>query len=621
VYRLETAAHPDMVLGTLLRAIPVACIVGMSCLLAWDTGGSIDAAYWLAYAVVAALILAVVLFSGSAVRPGRLALIGTAFLVGFALWTAISAAWSPVPALARDDGLLALFYAVCLITPLVTLRSPADRLAAAVTVVLGLGAFTVWTAVWLREAGDPELLYYAGRLDFPVTYWNGQGAIALVAFWPAVALAARHDVHAAIRALALGGATAMACLWLGTQSKGAGVALAAAAVVVFAISGKRLRLLVPAAMVAVLGAFGAQPLTEPYRADGQAFDGAVRHAGTVTLVLAGVGTLVGLVYALVDRRLRVPDRARIWAGRVVLGLLCAALVAVVVGFFSAVEHPVRATEDRWDDFRRLDTNASGSSHFDTLGSNRYDFWRVAWDEFERHPLAGIGAYGWGNAYLIHGESLETPHRSHSLELDALAETGVTGSGAALLLGIARRSRSSLLATGALGASAYFAVHTAGDWVWTIPAVGLPVFLIVGIALSEKRSSPLAGRVAIPAGIAALLVALLAFSPPWLSSRLVQRAYDAPTAAEAFDDLRWAKRLDPLSTDPYLAVTALVDSPADIPPLRSAVAKEPRSAELHFLLGLALLDAGRKADARRELRIALGFSPRDQAIRGALERAR
>ena len=259
-----------------------------------------------------------------------------------------------------------------------------------------------------------------------MTYWNGQGAMALVAFWPAVALAARHDVHPAIRALALGGATAMACLWLGTQSKGAGVALAAAAVVVFAVSGKRLRLLVPTALVAVVATFAAQPLTEPYRADGQTFAGAVRHAGTVTLVLAGVGTLAGLVYALVDRRLRVPDTARIWMGRVALGLVCAALVAVIVGFFSAVDHPGRATEDRWDDFRRLDPAASGTSHFNALGSNRYDFWRVAWDEFERHPLAGIGAYGWGNAYLIHGESLESPHRAHSLELDTLAETGVIG---------------------------------------------------------------------------------------------------------------------------------------------------------------------------------------------------
>ena len=168
-------------------------------------------------------------------------------LVGFALWTALSAAWSPVPSLARDDGLLALFYAVCLLTPLVLLRAAADRLAAIVVVVLGLGGLAIWTAVWLREKGDPELLYFGGRLDFPVTYWNGQAAMALVAFWPAVALAARQDVHAAVRALALGGATAMACLWLGTQSKGGAVALAVSAIVVFAVSGRRLRLLVPTA--------------------------------------------------------------------------------------------------------------------------------------------------------------------------------------------------------------------------------------------------------------------------------------------------------------------------------------------------------------------------------------
>ena len=196
-----------------------------------------------------------------------------------------------------------------------------------------------------------------------------------------------------------------------------------------------------------------------------------------------------------------------------------------------------------------------------------------------------------------------------------------GSGAALLFGVARRARSSLLATGALGTAAYFAVHTGGDWVWTIAPIGLPVFLIAGIALSEDDSPPLPGRVAIPAGIVAVLAALLAFSPPWLSSRFVERAYDAPTPSDARDNLRWARRLDPLSVDPYLAETTLVDSPADIPPLRRAVAKEPRSAELRFLLGLALLDAGREADARRELRIALALSPRDEAIQNALADAR
>jgi hypothetical protein len=150
---------------------------------------------------------------------------------------------------------------------------------------------------------------------------------------------------------------------------------------------------------------------------------------------------------------------------------------------------------------------------------------------------------------------------------------------------------------------------------------MPAFLIVGIALSGDRGIALPAQVAIPAGVAAVLIALLAFSPPWLSSRFVERAYDAPTLGDARRDLRWAKRLDPLSVDPYLAETALVDSPADIPPLERAVRKEPRNPELRYLLGLALLDDGRDADARRQLRIALARSPRDEAIKNALERAR
>jgi hypothetical protein len=157
--------------------------------------------------------------------------------------------------------------------------------------------------------------------------------------------------------------------------------------------------------------------------------------------------------------------------------------------------------------------------------------------------------------------------------------------------------------------------------WTIAAVGLPVFLIVGIALSEDDPRPLAGRIAIPGGVLAVLVALLAFSPPWLSARFVERAYDAPTTAGARDALDWARRLDPLSIAPYLAETTLVDSPADIPPLRRAVAKEPRNVDWRFLLGLALLDAGRREDARRELRIAVALAPRTEAFRDALERAR
>ena len=167
----------------------------------------------------------------------------------------------------------------------------------------------------------------------------------------------------------------MACLWLGTQSKGGGVALAVSAIVVFAVSGRRLRLLVPTAVVAVLGAFAAEPLTEPFRTDGQAFDDAVRHAGTVTLVLAGIGALAGLAYALVDRRLRVPDAARIWAGRIVLGLVCAALSRASSASSRPSTIPYARRRTGGTSSRSIDRDASASSHFGALGSNRYDFWR------------------------------------------------------------------------------------------------------------------------------------------------------------------------------------------------------------------------------------------------------
>jgi hypothetical protein len=378
----------------------------------------------------------------------------------------------------------------------------------------------------------------------------------------------------------------------------------------------------------LLVAVSYTPLTESFRQRGEdePLRRAAEAAGERVLWLTLAALVLGAVYAAADRRLELSPRVHRVANVAAVTAVAVGIAAGAALFLARVDSPGDWAGDRWRDFKTMPEREEGSSHLVNLGSNRYDFWRVAWDEFERHPLAGIGAFGWGNAYLIGGESLETPVRAHSVELDALAETGVigflllVGSGATLLFGVARRARSSLLATGALGAASYFAVHTGGDWVWTIPAVGLPVFVIAGIALSEPDAPRLPGRIAIPAGIATVLVAALAFSPPWLSSRFVEQAYDANTTAEARDALRWARRLDPLSIGPYLAETTLVDSPADIPPLRRAVAKEPRNADLRFVLGLALLDAGRKEDARRELRIAVALAPRAEAFQDALERA-
>src|SRR5262249_28915426 len=153
---------------------------------------------------------------------------------------------------------------------------------------------------------------------------------------------------------------------------------------------------------------------------------------------------------------------------------------------------------------------------------RYDFWRVAGDEFADHPFAGIGQHGFAAAYLVKGRSTETPQRAHSVFLDQLSETGITGFifllvgiGPPLVL-IARRARGSIIHAGILGAGVYWLVHASGDWIWTFPAIGVPLFVLLGIGSARQSPKLLSPRVGVPAAVAVALVALLAFVPPWLS---------------------------------------------------------------------------------------------------------
>src|SRR5262249_22072503 len=107
-------------------------------------------------------------------------------------------------------------------------------------------------------------------------------------------------------------------------------------------------------------------------------------------------------------------------------------------------------------------------------------------------------------------------------------------------------------------------------------------------------------------------------PPWISARFTDRAYgDNP--ADAASDLRWARRLDPLSTDPFVAEAELAEPPANIRPLERAVEKQPRRAALHYLLAVAYLEADRKQAARREFHSVLRLYPGEYLARAALRR--
>jgi len=587
--------------GTAVRVLPTAALAAAAWALAWLANGSTASADWLPYAFLAALLLAVVLVAGAAVRPRPLELWALGALVALAGWEALSISWSAVPDLARDEALLTLFYAIAFLVPLVTLRTAGDRLFAAAAVAGASGLLVIGVGIVLRFGSDQADHFYSGRLSFPISYPNALAAAFLIGFWPAVVLAAQRGQALLARSLALAAATAIAAGWLTAQSKGGAVAVAASAALVFAFSPLRLRLLPPTLLAGGLTLIAYRPLTAPFRTLSVSD---VRGAGSAILILALVGGAIGLLYALADRRLELDAREVRAASLGVLALSAVALAAALALFFGRVYH-AGWLGDQWRAFKHAPTS-SGSSHLLVLGSFRYDIWRVEIHEFEDHPLAGIGSRGFGAAYLEKRRSPDTPARAHSFELDVLSELGIVGFGllaAAVVLPsvpiVSRMRAADPAATAAFAGGTYWVVHASADWIWTVPACGLPFWLLLGAGGSGGERRPLAARAAVPAAAVATVVALVAFVPPWLSARLTDRG-----------QYRWAKRFDPLSVDPYVAQ-------GSVAALEEAVRKQPRVVEFRFDLAQAYRRAGRLRLARAELERALKLDPLDPRIADAL----
>lgn len=611
-----------------VRSWPAALLVGVSCLLAWRENGSVDAADWLPYAVFCALLLVAALLSSRALRPAWAGVVGVAGIACLSAWTAISLAWSPVPEEARNDALLAALYAVVFLTALVVAGPGTSTATMLGVIVAGLGALAVATDINLVVSAHPVDLYAAGRLFFPIGYWNAQAAMFLIGFWPAVVLGARRSLPVAMRAISCGAGASLLAGAVLVQSKGGAIALVVSAAFVLAFAKDRLRILVTLLLTATPVIASYLPLTGPFRLDvagasRTALENGIRSAGTTALLLSvGVGAL-GALYALFDRRVQVPVTIR----RAFAGAALVTLMGGLLAGVATVNHPIAFARSKWEAFKHMPPRERGSSHLVTLGSNRYDFWRVAVGEFAAHPIGGTGQHGFAVAYLQKGRSKETPQRAHSLLLDQLSETGavgfvflLVGVGAPLVL-IGVRARGSILHAGVLGSGVYWLVHASGDWIWTFPAVGIPLFLMLGIGASSRSTRPLPARFAVPTAVVAAAVALVAFLPPWLSDRLTADAASA-SPSDARRDLRWARRLDPLAVGPLFMQAQLASTEsAAIAAFRRAVELDPRSVTNWYLLGLEELRDGRRRDARRDLVAAQALYPRDAVIAQALARAR
>ena len=580
-----------------------------------------------------------------------LATVAAALLVVFGAWALLSISWADEAAVAWDGANRALLYAA--LFSLFALWPPGAREARLLVALVGLGIALIGAVELLRwaSAADPRAFTLDGRLSEPVGYQNGNVALWMMGAFACLWLAVTRDAGPVVRGLALGAVPLLGSLaWLG-QSRGSLFTLPLALLVFLAVTPDRLRVLAALVPCALAFAVALGPTLDIIDLESRRLlpalvDEATRAIVVPAVLLAGLGALV----AVAERRFApAPPSAR----RIKRTATVVVAIVAVAGTVVAVTQAdvVSEASDRWGEFKSNESTGTGSSRLSSGGTNRYDFWTVAWDAFEREPVRGLGMDNFQQEYALHGDTDEKPRFPHSLELSVLSQTGIVGGvlmlaalGAAVAAALAAayrpRRRLPPGAVAAAGpAAAAFAVfaswllHTSVDWLYELPALGGIAFAMLGLAAAvrygERNGSREDGDTAhgprtwsraarLVALVGALAVAI-SFALPWLAERQLDDALDIWRAdpQAAYDRLDRAAALNPISTRPRLFEGAMANELGE--PRRAerayrrVVDQEPRDA--FAWMQLAVLASARQNErlARRYSTRAEALAPRDEVV--------
>jgi tetratricopeptide (TPR) repeat protein len=532
------------------------------------------------------------------------------------------------------------------------------------------------TALHVNAAGSVSLesMLPEGRLTYPTDYANANAAQWLMAFWPALLLAREQRLPWGMRGALAGGAVLLAGLALLSQSRGSLFSMPVVLVLVFALLPGRVRtfaLLIPVA--AGIGAVAQAVLAVGDRLHNGYATAANVHTAIAAIFVAAAG--VGLAVALgaaIERRLEGSGDVHRRVHRGLGATALATLVVGLVGGLAVAGNPITRAESAWNSFKGGygADSSSGSRLVSGLGSNRYDFYRVAVDEFIAHPLAGIGVDNFQQQYLVHGRSGETPRYPHSVELRTLAETGTIGAllaliglGAALVAAVGALRVSDPLARSAAAAAmagfAYWLVHGSFDWFWEYSGLGAPAFAMLGLvcALAPRGATQLSAslaaetgslsprgptrgrsvslgpswlsgrRLGIATGVLVGLAAAGSLAAPWLSQLQVESAAHIWSKAPltAYARLHDAARWNPLSDEAYLVAGDIALRFGDLEraghEFSLALARTPDDAYATLELGAIASSRGERKAALALLERAGRLAPRDELTARALRLAR
>jgi hypothetical protein len=520
-------------------------------------------------------------------------------IVGLALLTALSLAWSnddgrTFVEVTRVAGYAGLFALVILASPGGSARSWLVGLAIGLTAVAAL-------ALGSRlEPALPGSDYRLGefipgaeeRLSYPIGYWNGLGACMALGSVLLVWLGAQATTRPG-RALATAALPAVLLTLYLASSRGGFVATAVGVAVLVALGPGRLRLLGGAALALAggLALVGLADLRSPL----------IDSPGTPVADLAGdeillatlvVCGLVGLARYVADRplgRLAVP-----WA---------ATRIALVVFAFLALAGVATADPvSRFEEFKQVPTGQDVEAHLTSgSGSGRYQFWSAAVDAFAHDPITGIGAGGYEAWWTEHASFERVLRDAHSLFFETLAELGVGGLVlivAFLALGAVhgwrRRGGGSPDGTveAALALLAAGIFSAAYEWTWEIPAAFGPVVvavaLLTGPAVVRRRANPAgasAGDGADPGTVAhrsfgwGVATLLTGWAAVWIAGVLFlteiklddsRDAADRGDLDSAAQDASDASTLQPWAPAPWLQLALVEERAGNLPAARERI---------------------------------------------------
>jgi O-Antigen ligase len=586
-------------------------------------GGGVAPQQWQPAALGIAASLVVLSAVGAVPTARRTVLPMFLGLAALLLWSGASFAWTASREATYEHVIrLGMLAAAAAVGVAYTARPRAALLLAVGVAVFGA---VVAVAIELELLMGSTDAFVGSRLSWPINYANADAALVWLPLPALATFAATQPLRPLVRGLFGFFAALALAVGLATQSRGAAIALAGALIAAIAIARDRNRF-----ALTLLVVFVPVATIAPRMVGGDAASSAeiVRDHGQAALIGALVAAVLVCGLAMLDHRHRFPFGH--YQAPVAVAVWALAVVLAAGAFFVANGRPDSWASARWKEFTTLHSTTStpDASHFGTGVSNRYDYWRVAWRTFEEHPTHGVGAGAFSVPWFRSRSIDEDITDAHSWQAGALAETGLVGlvlMAVVLLFPLSqiRRARASsgawpIAAVALGGAAVYFVLHASLDWLFLIPAIAIPGFVVLG-ALATGGGAPgelvFGGRKQLGALAAASLVVLTLAIPAYMSTAAVARGETqaATSTNDALAELKDASALNPFATEPLLIRSTILQLEgrrrAALATAGEATERAPNNWAAWLVLAEARQSVGDRVGSRAALHRAAYLNPR------------